>query len=153
MDDNGHFLGDAELVAQTLAGDCEAFGRLYDRYARLVRAVTFDASRDPATVQDLTQESFLRAFRRLPTLREQERFGPWVVGIARQIVREHCRRRWPEPLHEASPEAPDDSTTSADAADEVEHLLRLVGQLPEQERLAVRLFFLNERDANETARL
>src|SRR5262249_38668096 len=149
----GHFPGDAELVARTLAGDRESFGLLYDRYARLVRAVAFGAGRDLAAVQDLTQESFLRAFRKLPTLRERERFGPWVVGIARQVAREHRRRRREERLGEAAPEAADDPAATTSAAEEVEHLLRLVSRLPERERLAVHFFFLNERDANETARL
>ncbi len=43
--------------------------------------------------------------------------------------------------------------TAVDDADEIGHVLNLLDRLPEQERLAVHLFFLNERDANETARL
>ena len=54
---------DADLVASVLAGDREAFGGLYDRYARLVRAVVYGVARDWPTVQDLTQECFLRAYR------------------------------------------------------------------------------------------
>jgi RNA polymerase sigma-70 factor (ECF subfamily) len=153
MSESDHFMDDAELVARTLAGDREAFGRLYDRYARLVRAVAFDAGRDPATAQDLTQESFLRAFRQLPTLRARERFGPWVVGIARQVALEFRRRRRPERLGDADPPATDGTAVPADDTDEVEHVLRLVSRLPEQERLAVHFFFLNERGVNETARL
>jgi RNA polymerase sigma-70 factor (ECF subfamily) len=152
MDDTGDFLEDADLVAQTLAGEREAFGQLYDRYARLVRAVAFGAGRDLATVQDLTQETFLRAFRQLATLRQRDRFGAWVVGIARQVVREQRRCRRPEPLSDLLAEAPDNTTAPAEA-DEVEHVLHLVRRLPEQERLAVQLFYLTERDANETARL
>src|SRR5262249_60528847 len=95
MDDHADFLSDAELVNRVLAGDREAFGRLYDRYARLVRAVAFDAGRDLAAVQDIVQESFLRSFRQLSTLRARDRFGPWVVGIARQVVREYRRQHRP----------------------------------------------------------
>ena len=139
-------------MARTLAGDREAFGRLYDRHARLVRAVALGAGRDIATVQDLTQECFLRAYRNLPALREPGSFGPWVVGIARQLVREQRRRRRPGslPLDEppAAPPAP-----SADDADEIAHVLGLVSRLPEEERLAVHCFFLGERDVAETARL
>lgn len=152
MDDHANPLTDAELVSRTLAGDREAFGRLYDRYARPVRAVAFGASRDAATIQDLTQESFLRAFRRLSTLRARDRFGAWLVGIARQVVREHRRRRHLEPLNERSPLAHNGSA-AVDDADEIEHLLNLLGRLPEEERLAVQFFFLNQRDANQTARL
>jgi RNA polymerase sigma-70 factor (ECF subfamily) len=154
MDDNDHSPGDAELVAWALAGNREAFGLLYDRYARLVRAVAFGAAGpDRETVQDLTQECFLRAFQRLETLRDSARFGAWVVGIARQLVREYRRRRRPELLGDASLDVLGEPMTSTEDADEVEHLLRLVSRLPEQERLAVHFFFLGEHDANTTARL
>jgi RNA polymerase sigma factor (sigma-70 family) len=88
-----------------------------------------------------------------PTLQDPGRFRAWVVGIARQLVRELRRRRQPELLGRAVPAVAADPTTPADDADEVEHVLRLVSQLPEQERLAVHLFYLSKRDANETARL
>ncbi len=55
-------LSDADLVAQTLAGNREAFGHLYDRYARLVRALVCGVTLDWPMVQDLTQETFLRAY-------------------------------------------------------------------------------------------
>src|SRR5208337_5447593 len=82
---------DADLVASVLAGDREAFGCLYDRYARLVRAVVYDSFADSPTVQDLTQECFLRAYKSLARLRQPDRFAQWVVGIARQVGRERRR--------------------------------------------------------------
>jgi RNA polymerase sigma-70 factor (ECF subfamily) len=153
MEDKGHLMDDAGLVAQTLAGDREAFGRLYDRYARLVRAVAFGGSRDLATVQDVTQECFMRAFRQLSTLRSAERFGAWIVGIARQTTREYHRRRRLKLLGESTFELPSVPTAVVDDADEMEHVLQLVSRLPEEERLAVHLFFLGERDVNATAKL
>src|SRR4029079_4350921 len=79
---------DAALVADTLSGDREAFGQLYDRYARIVRAVILGLSGDWRGIEDMVQECFRRAFSKLRTLREPARFGPWVVGIARQVGRE-----------------------------------------------------------------
>jgi RNA polymerase sigma-70 factor (ECF subfamily) len=142
---------DSALVARTLAGDREAFGQLYDRYARLVRAVVHDATADPTTVHDLTQEVFLRAFRQLARLREPERVGPWLVGIARLVSREQRRRRPWEPLGDGEPAG--EPLAAVDEADEAAYLLRLVGQLPEPERLAVHCFFLSERGVAETGRL
>jgi RNA polymerase sigma-70 factor (ECF subfamily) len=152
MGDAGDTRGDAELVAHTLAGDREAFGRLYDRYARLVRAVALGAARDATTAQDLTQECFLRAYRNLRSLREPGSFGPWVVGIARQLVREQRRRRQPGSLGVFDPPAAA-PRRSADDEDEIAHVLGLVSRLPEEERLAVHFFFLGQRDVGETARL
>jgi RNA polymerase sigma-70 factor (ECF subfamily) len=153
MDDRCDLPDDANLVVQTLAGNREAFGRLYDRYARLVRAVVLGASRDAQLIQDFTQDVFLRAFRQLATLREPKRFGPWIVGIARRVVRECWRSRRAELSAELDPTANDDTTARLDNADEVEHVLRLVSRLPEQERLAIHLFYLTERNADETAKV
>jgi RNA polymerase sigma-70 factor (ECF subfamily) len=142
---------DSELVRRTLAGEREAFGELYDRYARLVRAVASDASYDEATIQDIVQECFLRAFRQLPSLQQPTRFRFWIVGIARRLIWENRRRRLPEPLCQSPPGR--DETRLAEDHDETSHVLQLVRRLPEQERLAVHFFFLSDRNIEETAEL
>jgi RNA polymerase sigma-70 factor (ECF subfamily) len=136
------------LVRRAIAGDIAAFGSLYDRTVRLVRAVAADAGPDAA--DDVTHDTFLRAYRTLKTLRDPARFAPWLVGIARLVVLEHRRARRFDPLPELTP-AP--ASTEADASDDAEELLRVVARLPEEERLAVRFFFLNERSIEETASL
>ena len=82
---------DADLVGKALAGNREAFAGLYDRYARLVRAVVYGVALDWPMVQDMTQECFLRAYKNLDRLREADRFGRWMVGIARQVGKERRR--------------------------------------------------------------
>jgi RNA polymerase sigma-70 factor (ECF subfamily) len=81
---------DAELVRRTVAGDRDAFARLYDRYARLVRAVAGDAG--PGRAEDISHDVFLRAYRAIAALRATDRFAPWLVGIARRVVQEARRR-------------------------------------------------------------
>jgi RNA polymerase sigma-70 factor (ECF subfamily) len=137
-----------DLVRRAIAGDIAAFGLRYDRTVRLVRAVAADAG--PDAVDDVTHDTFLRAYRMLKTLRDPARFAPWLVGIARLVVLECRRARRFDPLPEQTP-AP--VSTDADASDDAEELLRLVARLPEEERLAVRFFFLNERSIAETASL
>lgn len=149
---------DATLVAEVLAGDRNAFGELYDRYARLVRAVVRPAAIDEAAMHDLTQECFLRAYRGLARLREPEKFGPWLVGVARQVAGE-CRRRRRRDRHQfVGGEVLDldgvaDPTASCERADDWQTVLDELAQLPERERLAVHAFFLQERGVEETARL
>jgi RNA polymerase sigma-70 factor (ECF subfamily) len=137
-----------DLVRRAIAGEIAAFGSLYDRTVRLVRAVAADAGPDAA--DDITHETFLRAYRTLKTLRDPARFAPWLVGIARLVVLERRRAHRYDPLPELIP-AP--ASTEADASDDAEQLLRLVARLPEEERLAVRFFFLKERSIEETASL
>ncbi len=137
---------DAELVRLARAGDRAAFAALYDRHARLVRAVALDAG--PAAVPDVVQESFLRAYRGLAGLRAGDRFPHWLAGITRRVVREHRRRPRPGPL--ADTPGPDPAT-GVDAADEAAHLLALVDRLPADQRLAIRLFFLDDSDVAAVA--
>jgi len=137
-----------ELVQQAKDGNVQAFGVLYDRTIRLVRAVAADAG--PDATDDVTHEAYLRAYRNLGHLRDPARFSTWLVGITRLIVRENRRTRRFEPLSvEIQEEISAKEATDGDA----EELLRAVARLPEEERLAIRLFFLNERSIDETARL
>jgi RNA polymerase sigma-70 factor, ECF subfamily len=86
----------------------------------------------------------------LQTLRDPARFAPWLVGIARFVVSERRRARRFDPLPEHIP-AP--TLTDIETHDDARELRRLVARLPEEERLAVRFFFLNERSIEETSRL
>ena len=147
---------DADLVAQTLSGNREAFGCLYDRHARLVRAVVYGVALDWPMVQDLAQESFLRAYRNLARLREPDRFRAWIVGIARQVARERkrgLRRDRHEFVGDGALliESTLDTAGEAAAADEIELVMQKLALLPEREQLAIHLFFLEDRDANKAA--
>ncbi len=156
---------DATLVRGSLDGDRAAFAQLYDRRARLVRAVCYDTTRDRQAAADLTQEVFLRAYESLARLREPGKFAAWVTGIARQVCREWRRRRGKERsgisrLAEGtgnSPFAPlrgdPGSPVVPQRLDVGSRELRdAVASLPEKERLALHAFYLQEQDV-EQARL
>ncbi len=138
---------DATLVLRSRAGDREAFGCLYDRYARLVRAVAYDEQPRLADAFDITQEAFLRAWQKLSALKEPASFGPWVVGIARQVGREQHRaagRRRQVSLEENVPEPVSATCLEADelSRERTCLLLQKVSELPEKERLAIHAFYL-----------
>ncbi|MFO0960108.1 MAG: sigma-70 family RNA polymerase sigma factor [Isosphaeraceae bacterium] len=135
-----------ELIRRAIEGDIDAFGALYDRTVRLVRAVASDAGPDDA--EDVAHDTYLRAFRTLRSLRDPGRFAPWLVGIARMVVLERRRSRRFAPIPEQASAA-----QAGEAGEDIEELLRLVARLLEEERLAIRFFFLNERGIDETARL
>lgn len=149
---------DAELVNKSLAGQREPFGQLYDRYARIVASVVAGVSGDWAAVDDMVQECFLRAYRKLPTLRDPARFGPWVVGIARQVGRER-RRTLRRERHEFNdPQLlQTESLINADSElcdhERIDQIMQRVAELNEQERLAIHAYFLQERSATDGAEL
>ena len=142
---------DANLVQRTVGGDSAAFGDLYDRYAGIIRAICFDTTRDLNLAQDLAQEVFLRAFAKLPQLRNKSRFGPWLVAIGRHVGQEWLRshRRDRHKFTSDPPEVGDE--TDFDSTDAVAELRLAITRLPERERLALHLLYLEEQPA-EVAR-
>lgn len=144
---------DANLVKMTVAGDGSAFGQLYDRYARVIRAICFDETRDIQGAQELAQEVFLRAFARLAKLRNAQRFGPWIVSIARYVCREWRRSRRRD-RHQYVSEPPESDPIPDNRTDDAIDRLRLaITQLSEQERLALHLFYLDGDSVESSRRL
>jgi RNA polymerase sigma-70 factor, ECF subfamily len=142
---------DARLVGAARDGDRTAFGRLYDRYARMVHGVLL-AKVPTGEVDDLVQDVFVLALRRLSSLRETGSFGAWLAAIARNRAHDYHRRSVPEEQFEDDP--PDDldgGSASGDPADQArpDHarvdqagaILDAVKKLPEayRETLILRL--------------
>jgi RNA polymerase sigma-70 factor (ECF subfamily) len=78
-------------IARARAGDADAFRQLFERYSRPVISFVFDMVGDRALAEDLTQETFVRAFRHLGALREEAKFSTWLFSIAKNVAREHLR--------------------------------------------------------------
>ncbi len=90
----GHASDDARLVADARRGDQGAFGRLYDRYARVIHGVLL--VRVPREdVDDLVQDVFLAAWNRLSRLRDPAAFGGWLMTIARNRATDFHRAAVP----------------------------------------------------------
>ena len=79
------------LVNAARAGDRSAFGLLYDRYARMVHGILL-CRVPPRKVDDLVQEVFLLALRKLDSLRDISRFGAWLSTITRNRANDYFRR-------------------------------------------------------------
>ena len=124
----------AGLVAAAREGDRAAFGRLYDRFAPMVHAVLLTRVRR-ADVDDLVQDVFLQAMRRLGSLRKPEAFGPWLAAIARNRARDHWRRG------EDAVELPEGLPGSPHPEGEAMTVLAAIRRLPEayRETLVMRL--------------
>jgi len=149
-------LSDADLVKSTLRGDKEAFGQLYDRYARLIRAVCNDNTRNFSEAQDLAQEVFLRAYTKLEGLENPERFGPWLVSIARNIGREYRRGKFRDRHVFMGSELPDERAgqEDKDAGNQLnEQLQAALGKLNERERLALHVYYLQDEDIEKAQQI
>src|ERR1700723_835780 len=119
-------------VAAAQDGDRAAFGQLYQRYARMVHGVLL--ARVPVSeVDDLVQDVFMRALRRLSTLRETASFGAWLAAIARNLANDYHRRSLPaEPLtDDASDQEIQCGTSGADQDELAGAILEAVRSLAE----------------------
>jgi RNA polymerase sigma-70 factor (ECF subfamily) len=86
---------DAELVAQTVRGDTEAFHQLTLRYYRPVGGFIYRRVGRPDLVEDLVQETFLEALRALRAGKGPQNFSSWLFGIAHNRCGKWLRRKHP----------------------------------------------------------
>src|SRR5262245_1704081 len=128
-------LNDSRLVEAARDGDRGAFGRLYDRYARMVHGILL--ARVPLNeVDDLVQDVFLLALPRLGSLRDVTRFGAWLAAIARNRANDYHRQ------HVEQVELSDDFSTTEGGGQaksgpqdaEAAYILALIRSLPESYR-------------------
>ncbi|HUT90389.1 MAG TPA: sigma-70 family RNA polymerase sigma factor [Thermoguttaceae bacterium] len=141
---------DGALARAALRGDRSAFAELYDRRARWIRAICFDTTNDLHSAADLTQEVFLRAYSKLDSLREPERFAAWLTGIARQVCREWRRGRLRDRQVACSfPEDVEPAARRHEADPRLETLREALAKLPERERLSLQAFYLQGLDAEQ----
>src|SRR5437588_6363216 len=83
----------ADLIALARQGDHEAFRLIFERYSRPVISFIYDMVGDRPAAEELTQETFVRAYRSLRTMREESKLSTWLFGIARNVALESLRMR------------------------------------------------------------
>ena len=72
---------DRQLVTRAQAGDKQAFNLLVEKYQRKLARLLSRFIRDPAEVEDVTQEAFIKAYRALPAFRGDSAFYTWLYRI------------------------------------------------------------------------
>ncbi|MCH8215746.1 MAG: RNA polymerase sigma factor [Planctomycetes bacterium] len=134
-------LSDADLVKRVLMGDRSAYGELFERYERSVLAVGLSVLGDLHAAQDVSQETFVMAYEKLPALRRGSSFGVWVQRIARNeaigYVRRLQRRQSAEESSHRQKTRSDNHRLDAVG----EKLLKDVLRLPRHERSVVMLHY------------
>jgi RNA polymerase sigma-70 factor (ECF subfamily) len=125
---------EAALIEGVLAGNRDMFGRLYQLYAPLVHGVLL-ARLPRSEVEDMVQDIFLHAFRKLHTLRDTRAFGPWIAMIARNRAMDFHRRS------RETIELTDDLRSADSSQSKAEEILAIIRTLPDayRETLVLRL--------------
>ena len=150
---------DDELVAQTLGGNRDAFGRIVSRYQSLICSLAYSATGSLGQSEDLAQETFITAWKHLGHLRERNKLRAWLCGIARNRINSSLRRDGREPLRDAesldkthdspSPEPqPHDQTITNE---EQAILWRALERIPEIYREPLVLFYREHQSIEKVA--
>ncbi|MGH3212660.1 MAG: bifunctional nuclease domain-containing protein [Trebonia sp.] len=145
---------DGDLVRLARDGDPVAFRLLVERYQPMARARARVLCGNQSDVDDVVQESLLRAYIGLDRLRDPDRFAGWLGSITANVCRGLQRRPpvtlvpdWPEPLHPASA----DGLPSAEDLDRADAVRAAVAGLPAGQRRAVALHYYADLPADQIA--
>jgi RNA polymerase sigma-70 factor (ECF subfamily) len=125
---------EALLVQSVLAGNRELYGDLYQLYAPLVHGILL-ARLPRSEVEDMVQEIFLHALRKLHTLRDAGAFGPWIAMIARNRAMDFHRRS------RETVEVTEDLGAGNSSVSKAAEILEIIRSLPDayRETLVLRL--------------
>lgn len=143
---------DERLVLRTRRGDRDAFAGLVDRYERPAMAIAVSILGSWHDARDAVQDAFVTAYERLNRLGSPQKFGPWLLRIARWQALARRRRlasasRRTRPLDDHTPDpGRHEPHMSTDG-------LALIARLPESECVAVSLRHLDGHTVAEIARI
>jgi RNA polymerase sigma factor (sigma-70 family) len=143
------------LVERARAGDLDAFGRIVERFQDMAYGCAYAVVGDFHLAQDAAQEAFLEAYRSLDKLRDAKAFPGWFRRIVLHSCNRLTRRRQPEVVGmETLAGIPSASVEPAKevAMQEIkDNVLAAVRALPDHERMATTLFYINGYSQEEIA--
>jgi len=132
-------MSDVALVELVLADDQDAFTVLVERYKDAVQNLAYRMLSNTAEAEDVTQETFVRAYTQLATYKPAHKFSTWLLSIASHLAIDQLRRRrfLALPLEDVpflewivdSGASPEQSTLQGEQQDEIQvYLQRLPGK-------------------------
>ena len=151
---------DVRLIRKILLGDNEAFNILVQKYQKSVHTLAWRQIGDFHYAEEITQDTFLQAYKKLSTLKDPNRFAGWLYAIANRLCIAWIRKQKPamQPLEDTPVKAIDNLTYDRYVSEQceseavelryeiVEDLLR---KLPESERTVMMLHYLDEMPTKE----
>ncbi len=147
-------LHDTELIQRTLAGDESAFGFLVDKYKGSVHALAYRKLGDFHTAEEITQDTFLKAYQKLSTLKDPVRFPGWLYVIAARCCISWLRqnRLQTESFDNVKGEMNAQSWTKYTDARLREEVHNALESLPESERTVLTLYYMAGMTCEEIGR-
>ncbi|MYK16693.1 RNA polymerase sigma factor [Candidatus Poribacteria bacterium] len=154
---------DVQLIHKILSGDDTAFGILVEKYQKSVHALAWRKTQDFHYAEDIMQDTFLRAYNKLSTLKNPTQFAGWLHVIANRLCIDWMRtqKSGMQSLEDTPIEEIEKSSYTHHISEQRmterteryhELVKRLLEKLPENERAVVTLFYLDEMSTKEIGR-
>ena len=161
---------DVQLIRKILSGDDAAFSILVNKYQKSVHALAWRKIQDFHYAEEIMQDTFLRAYKKLPTLKNPNQFAGWLHVIANRLCIDWLRKqkgRQEQKLvtqsladtHPAEIEASSythhisEQRMTESTARYRELVKKLLEKLPENERAVVTLYYLDEMSTKEIGKV
>jgi len=154
---------DSKLARKVQKGDRRAFEILLSRYERSIYSFIYNFFQDRALCEDLTQETFLRAYRFIGSFRPKEKFTTWLYSIAKNLCIDELRRLQKGSTVNIDMVDPDVLVSSGGfggnpmllsmVGEEADILQRILTKLPEKYRTCIILFYFSELSYEDISRI
>lgn len=148
---------DERRLVEAAQQDRAHFGAVYEKYFEVVYAYVARRVRDRAATEDLTSEVFRKALAHLPRFKwTGAPFAAWLLRIAANLIADRAKRVAREEQSDSEELADRSRSAQAqqsdlEAAERRAHVIRLVDELPEDQRRVVRMRFAEEKSIGEIA--
>ena len=153
---------DVQLIHAVLSGDDSAFNTLVEKYQKSVHALAWGMIGDFHYAEDITQDTFLRAYQKLSTMKDPSQFLRWLHVITERLCLNWLRKQKSEKQSQSLEDTPMEEIAKSDYAHYVleareteatEHRLEIVknllDKLSEKERTVMSLYYLGEMTTQE----
>lgn len=144
------------LVEQAQCGDREAFGELVKRFEKAVQAMALSKLHDPQAAEELAQDVFVHALRKLPQLRDPRCFAGWLRMMTSRMALNRLSRKGPFCTGDGEflDSVPDRETAPQEELERDErkaHLSRGLRQLKKLDRQTLEAFYLRGQSLEQMA--
>ena len=160
---------DIQLVRKILSGDDAAFGILVEKYQKSIHALAWGKINDFHHAEEIMQDTFLRAYKKLPSLKDPNQFAGWIHVIANRLCidwlrkqkRMQARKLVMQSLEDTRPEEIEKSSYTHYISEQWmtenteryhELVKKILEKLPAKERAVVTLYYLDEMSTKEISK-
>ncbi len=147
-------MSDRELIEKFLDNDEDAFVGLMTKYQRLLFHTVKGVLLNNDEAQEITQEAFIRAFKKLKHLKDPDRFRSWLLRIALNLAYDRIKREADIIEFDDSFMSPTtDSEEKIIARDLAEKIKTIIGKLAPRQRMILSLHLFREMKPAEIAEI